>query len=249
MAEIEEIFEDFLKMLEETPSSIDGVSLHRSFSSVGYFDEHMNAINPKMGLYKLLLERRGFTKTPKIISDDEYERIEEQEFFHGFKEQSHAKAFVFGNKYHLGSGTQIGTYFTENKNESIQYTENKDETQNYVLTAKMYDAKGENYLTILNLLNSMRFGQKVAFNKNSKDEQKIKELIDFCSEDNERQKWDMFLYMTSTAQMLAVYLGYDYLYMQKGDNTHLCVFNRGKIVLSPEKINSGLKLSQQIVRE
>ena len=247
MTEIEEIFEDYLNMLSLKPTDLPGVVLRDHLPGVGYFDEHMNVVNPTMNLFRLLLKRRGFMDLPQILSDEEYGKIQKQEYYHGFKEKKHAKAFVFGDTYHLGSGTQIGTYFTERKVEAIHYTEGKKGESNIVLPMKMNGAKGTYFLSILNLLHSIGMDRRLLNNPQTEDEKKMKELIDFCfnTKGNEREKHDMYLYMTNSAQMVAVYLGYDYFYMSKDDfYTHLCVFNRGKIVTCPEKLKEGLGIVQ-----
>ena len=87
MIEIEEIFNEFKLKLSELEKARGNSKLCGSC----YFDEHMNAVNPTMMLYKIMLEKQGFMNVPQIISNEEYSKIQSQVYYHGFKEKEHAK--------------------------------------------------------------------------------------------------------------------------------------------------------------
>lgn len=237
MAEIEEIYKDFLKMIEIPAERVDGYRVAKTLSgAIVYEDGYGNCINPTMGLYKLLLKRRGFLNKPIIISDEDYKKYKSTEIYHGFKERKHGKDFLIGSGYHLGTGNAMGTYFSGDKNEAMEYTGEKDKkSMDRVLVSKLAPVKSEKLTDILQFLNVARGYQSRVSINNPEYNLKINELVDFCSDkDDDNQKFSFFIYMTNTAQMMAVYLSIDSLSMEVGDKSHVVLLNRSKLVVSDE---------------
>ena len=238
MSEIQEIYNEYLNMLKRRPEDVPNVRLVKTPQGYNYEDEHSNALSPTMGLFKLILERRGFMASPKVISKKDYKNYLVPEIYHGFKEKEHGMAFLNMDNYHLGTGTQMGTYFSREKEEAISYTGEKGVSEKgKVLPAKLTPARYENLTDILQILNVVNGQSSVISIDNPEYKQKINELMDFCADrDEDNEKFKFFIYMTKTAQMMAVYLGLDYLSMQKGSKEHIVLFNRSKLVVSEEMV-------------
>ena len=200
-------------------------------------DEQGNTNNISDALYHFLIDYYGFNSFPRILTDKEYEDIEEKEVYHGFKDFEFGANLLTHFNYHYGHGYINGLYFADSEDIAFRYTRIEDTNRKDIDRVLAVKIVSPNCMTVKNLQEIVISPPSMLpDNTPKKIQYKVQELYKFLYElENRGIDSGAFRdYMLRLANF-SVYLGIDYLYEE--EYHHNIVHNRGIITTTEEEFD------------
>ena len=209
------------------------------------YDKYKNEFNISTRFFSFMLAFRGFNAFPKFFTDEDYDKLDARTYYHGFKDFEHGASLLSDWNYHYGRGYALGTYFSDAKYEACDYARSESDLlpgdENKILEVKIMSENelGAN-MDIMALENFIKYGVGDINNFKIPEiaKQRLKNLIDFKNShkaDLEDKDFERFFENFTTPAILAVYLGFDYMfYYSVNETEHIVVLNRSVIIV-PER--------------
>lgn len=237
--------EDYPDDFESDPNEFKIVSTvyGRSFMRVhNVYDKYNNLFDVQSRFFSYLLGFRDFTKFPKYLTDEAFDSLKSKSFYHGFKEFEHGASLLSDWNYHYGQGWVFGTYFSDSKNEASEYAREPSQTlfgeESKVLEAKLVSSNGIENKNLFKISELISDDNVKIDNLNLSQEtlDKISKLKEFIKTHDYRDKdFDRFKKFILKTPLLAVYLGFDYIYYESvNDTEHIVALNRSSFAV-PER--------------
>ena len=253
MEELELIYKAFKHCLNEKPEDypedyfIDpteykliSISDGKFVRDYNVYDRFRNKFCVPIRFYSYMIGLRGFDKFPMFLSNDDYDNLEKRKIYHGFKEFEHGASFLTDWNYHYGTGGAIGTYFSDNKEEALEYARHvsdmTDGAPDKILESKIISSNGIEHLNLLHISDYIKNSRDMNLDElrvSSSVKNKILKFIEFKNQFNQNDKDFQNFMKVFQVPMLGVYLGYDYIYYDSiTDNKHFVILNRSAIAVS-----------------
>lgn len=226
-----------------------------------YFDAYDNEFNVSPRFFEYMLGLRGFTAFPKFLTNEAYDGLKKLPLYHGFKEFEHGASYLADWNYHFGITDNHGTYFSSSIIEAMTYLGNYGNSnpgdKKRVLEVKLTN---DNFIDKKDLLTiSSYVFDPYELNK-VEDEDNIKDLnlsnekldminniIEFKQKHKDDRDFEKFMRHMYNPQILAVYLGYDYIKVFKYETLNVIVLNRNVVAVSENEFRKFVDNSKSYI--
>ena len=199
--------------------------------------------DPYYHMLGYLIDYYGYNGFPQPIADEEFEKLPEKGYYHGFDSIQNGKEFIDSFNYHYGSGKIIrGFYLTDIRTEAYKYVQDRLMENDSNLRYSDISLQTQQGLTAkFKLINVKGISQKKLQEWSNKFEnfeedtiedvevrEKFKQLRNFLRRHTGEKMSSLFgnVLISSNLSALAVLLGYDYIIDDVG---YVVVLNRGKM--------------------
>lgn len=211
-------------------------------------------------LFAYIIDLLDKNKLPEVVPDEEFEKIQEPEFYRGVTDINHNASLLADYDYHKGDGTfargihaarvhSIAEHFAGRDDDSNESKSNSD-----IITFKIRGDAKEVHVGLISLLRHelMRYAEKKVITKVSlyktvltkkdyatvyfngkKDKEVLQNLVTLKKflRDTYNNNFELYLSIVSSDSIVALLLGFDVLQVIDG-NYQCSILNRGKMVVS-----------------
>ena len=253
---VEEKPEDYCGELYFDPNSYHVIDINNNslVRVQNVYDKYDNLFDTQSRFFSYLLGFRNFKGFPKVIVDEDFDSLERISVYHGFKEFEHGASLLADFNYHYGKGWIYGTYFSDSRPEACEYAheikEIKSTKNSKVLEAKIFSNKGidVNDLIVIGDYIKNENSDISKLHLNTKILNRIDELSKFIREkDASKNNIDFkrFKSFILKGAFLGVYLGFDFIDYDSGNDTyHIIVLNRESLLVPNREFKKFTKNSK-----
>lgn len=223
-----------------------GVLPSTKFELEEYFKVYKTSNRDADPIFKFISDIYGCGELPKIVTDEEYGKLEAKELYRGSRDISHIASTLSSTERHYGWGlASSGMHSAEKFDQALSYTAGfNDGTANENLVLK-FKIDTNKIISIKKFQKAFTSPTNSIF-KETFAREKFSTLMNFLNIVAFDEIFDFELYLEMFSQdagKLGIILGYDAI---NTENWHsITILNRGAMTVSKSEYNRIMKLSNK----